>query len=89
MRRIPVSAGRLVLSTRYPEELEVALSEGRLVRKSETKYCGNGYGRIGHFYRNEVKPTPDQHQQMRFRVESSGHLGNYYFNERGDLFARG
>ena len=37
MRRIPVSAGRLVLSTRYPEELEVALSEGRLVRKSEDK----------------------------------------------------
>ncbi len=37
MRRIPVSTGRLVLSTRYPEELEVALSEGRLVRKSEDK----------------------------------------------------
>ena len=37
MRKIPVSAGRLVVCTRYPEELEVALSEGRLVRKSEDK----------------------------------------------------
>ena len=42
MRRIPVSAGRLVLSTRYPEELEVALSEGRLVRKSEDRISATG-----------------------------------------------
>mgnify|MGYP004215879161 FL=1 len=37
MRRIPISAGRLVLSTRYLEELELALSEGRFVRRSEDK----------------------------------------------------
>ena len=37
MTRIPINAGRLILSTRYPEEFGIALSKRRLVSKSEDK----------------------------------------------------
>ena len=37
MRRIPTNAGRLILSTRYPEELEAAVAAGRQARKEEDK----------------------------------------------------
>ena len=36
-RRIPTNAGKLILSTRYPEELEAAVAAGRQARKEEDK----------------------------------------------------
>ena len=37
MRRLPTNAAKIVLETRYPEELEAALAAGRLIRKEEDK----------------------------------------------------
>ena len=37
MRRLPTNAAKLVLETRYPSELEVALAAGRQVRRKQDK----------------------------------------------------
>ena len=37
MRRLPTNAAKLVLETRYPEELEAALAAGRQVRRKQDK----------------------------------------------------
>ena len=70
MRRIPVSAGRLVLSTRYTEELEVALSEGRLVRKSEDKILRERIRYDWTFLqeRSQANPRPASTDEIQSRI---------------------
>ena len=77
MRRIPTNAGRLILSTRYPEELEAAVAAGRQARKEEDKLLREKMRMDTTFLqeRSQVKPRPaptDEIQSGIFR--SSGSL---------------
>ena len=64
MRRLPTNAGRLILSTRYPEELEASLASGRQIRKEEDKQLRAAMREDQGFQqeRKKSKPTPPERQ---------------------------
>ena len=73
MWRIPVNAGLLILSTRYSEELEVALTEGFLVRNSEDRILRERMRQDRTFLqeRSQANPRPvstDEIQSGIFRT---------------------
>lgn len=77
MRRIAVNAGRL-LSTRYPEKLDVALSEGCLVRKSED--------RILRERMRKDRTFPQELSQANPRLVATDEIQSGIFKTSGSLF---
>ncbi len=78
MRRIAVNAGRLILSTRYPEKLDVALSEGCLVRKSED--------RILRERMRKDRTFPQELSQANPRLVATDEIQSGIFKTSGSLF---
>ena len=66
MRRLPTNAAKLVLETRYPEELEAALAAGRLIRKVEDTKLRAAMREDQGFQqeRKKSKPTPPEKQSI-------------------------
>ena len=64
MRRLPTNAAKIVLETRYPEELEAALAAGRQVRRKQDKELRASMREDQGFQqeRKKSKPTPPERQ---------------------------
>jgi hypothetical protein len=65
-RRLPTNAAKIVLETRYPEELEAALAAGRQVRKEEDKQLRAAMREDQSFLqeRKKSKPTPAEPERQ-------------------------
>ncbi len=77
MRRIPTNAGKLILSTRYPEELEAAVAAGRQARKEEDKLLREKMRMDRTFLqkRSQAKPRPAPTNEIQSWIfRSSGSL---------------
>ena len=66
MRRLPTNAAKIVLETRYPEELEAALAAGRLIRKEEDKQLRAAMRQDQTFLqeRKKSKPKPAEPERQ-------------------------
>lgn len=65
MRRLPTNAAKLVLETRYPEELEAALAAGRQVRKEEDKKLRAAMRQDRGFQQEQKKSKPNPAEPER------------------------
>ena len=74
MRRLPTNAAKIVLETRFPEELEAALAAGRQVRKEEDKQLRAAMREDQGFQqeRRKSKPTPAEPRQTSGIFSTSG-----------------
>ena len=83
VRRIPTNAAKIVLETRFPEELEAALAAGRQVRKEEDKKLRAAMREDQAFQqeRKKSKPTPAEPERQSSGIFSTS--GESLFHREG------
>ena len=73
MRRLPTNAAKIVLETRFPEELAAALAAGRQVRKEEDKKLRAAMREDQGFQqeRKRSKPNPTEPERQTSGIFST------------------
>jgi len=73
MRRLPTNAAKIVLETRFPEELAAALAAGRQVRKEEDKKLRAAMREDQGFQqeRRKSKPNPTEPERQTMGIFST------------------